>query len=110
MASLETQLKTVINKLFKKAPKRVYRRNPLRDWQKIIISSFVLCLVLVIIDGYFFYKINKGELFSGTAMEEQSLPTLDQNSLKSMNATYDTREQKIESLKTTTDIPIDPSL
>ncbi|MES2436385.1 MAG: hypothetical protein V4519_00045 [Patescibacteria group bacterium] len=109
MASLETQVKTVINKLFKKSPKRAFRRNPLRDWQKIMVGSFLMCLAIFIVDGYFFFKINKGELFSGAAPQAEALPTLDRSSLKKLNETYTVREQKLQVLKTTNDIPADPS-
>jgi hypothetical protein len=109
MASLETQVKDLIAKLFKKTPRRANRQDPFHDWKKIIIGFVIALLIVVLVDGYIFYKVNKGELFSFGNNEEVSSPTLNQATLDRTNKRYDDKQAALEQLKTSTEVSIDPS-
>ena len=71
-----------IRHTFTKKPERNYDRNPERDWLLILLYSSIACLAIAILDGYIFYKINRGELFNSIPTVASTVPTLNRTLLK----------------------------
>jgi undecaprenyl pyrophosphate phosphatase UppP len=89
---------------------RRFVRDPYRDWQIMLVTSIALCLIIVGIDGYMFYKLDRGELFSTLSSDSQRLATFDKIILQQQNNSYNALEEKFIEVRQATSTPIDPSL
>jgi hypothetical protein len=82
---------------------------PHEDWGKLLIICCVLVVIALVGDGYLFYKISKGDLFvkkdEGTQVE-----AIDRKSFQKTVDYYNTKEARLEKLKTATSTVVDPSL
>jgi hypothetical protein len=109
MNSLTTLIHKTIDTLFKKDKKLIPQRDPMGDWQRLIAIFSIIALVIVGVDGYFFYKINKGELFTAEK-STSSVELFDRSTLTKDNEYYSAKETRLSELKNSEPSVIDPSL
>ncbi len=89
----------IINTLFKKKKKNTIQRDPYGDWQKMVIISIIAFIIVAIVDGYIFYKLNRGELFTTTSTDTVQAPVpFNKTLLQEDNKFYDAKEAKLNEL------------
>ncbi len=65
-----------IKRLFTKKADRSYCQNAEHDWLVILMCSCVMCVGVLAVDGYIFYKLNRGELFNSAPILALKVPAL----------------------------------
>ncbi len=99
-----------ISALFKRRPHSLFRRDPYKDWLRILIGAVIMFFVVALIDGFLFYKINRGEIFIEHNKTQLKVETLDRSGLKKVNDFYDSQQTKFSEIKASPSAVIDPSL
>jgi hypothetical protein len=83
-------------------------RNPERDWRRLLVG-FVACFIIVVcVDGYLFYKISKGDLFSAPPPQPTS-DAVDRDALQRVAAYYASRQAGLNAVEATPPSVPDPS-
>jgi hypothetical protein len=103
------KLENVFHKLFSKRSKPAYSRDTIADWQRILGVFFVGLLIVVGINTYFFMKLNRGEIFNQGKTEPGTSEIINRKELSDINAYYDAKAIKADSITASTTVPIDPS-
>ncbi|MCC2630956.1 MAG: hypothetical protein K0S38_765 [Candidatus Paceibacter sp.] len=101
---------SLIKKFFIRKHKAVGVRNPNKDWL-MIFGTFIIFFVLsVILGGYMFWGISSGTLFLPSSEAEAEPVLLDKQALTTISAIYQTKEDKLNALASSSPAVVDPSL
>ena len=84
--------------------------SPQADWKIIFISTLVLTLLALVLSGFIFIKIDKGEIFVIDKPLEQRGKTLDISLLKEIISYYQGKAREFERIKSLVVPATDPSL
>ena len=84
--------------------------SPQADWKIIFISTLVLTLLALVLSGFIFIKIDKGEIFVVDRPLEQRGKTLDISLLKETISYYQGKAREFERTKNLVVPATDPSL
>ncbi len=110
MISIEQQLKKLANKLFKKRVDS-FHRDPYGDWKKIVLVASIVSFIIILFAGYFFSKLNRGELFTTESNDVHMSEIFDKKLLTADNEYYTKREMKMAELMASSTVPVvDPSI
>ncbi|MBA3550847.1 hypothetical protein H0W32_01400 [Patescibacteria group bacterium] len=96
---LYESFRKVVDALLKKKKKKPFYHDPEHDWLQILGGFVALFIVLGLTCGFFFYKLNKGDLFKVEAESNPMIEVFDKNLLKQNNDFYDAREKKFNELR-----------
>lgn len=105
-------LSQILSKLkFKKTRKNFgFGSSPEADWKFILIAFMVFVFMVVVACGYFFLRINAGDIFVATApTEDVQSSSININSLKSTLDHYKNKAAEFERIKITPETILDPS-
>jgi len=80
------------------------------DWKMILILFFVLSLLFVVGNTYFFFKINKGEIFINPTEEAGEEGVISEKKLEGAVDFFEDRQIRLERLQSEIPTIIDPSL
>lgn len=104
-----------INKYFSKEEKKptTYNErmiNPKRDWNIIIISSFLLIIISGIYSYYLYTKINNDTLVTLNPTKKETEVKININLLDKLVDELNKKSESLKSLKSDTQTPRDPSI
>lgn len=108
MNFITSYISKIFSGFFKKRYGTSYTRDPIRDWQHLLVGASALVLVILVLEGYFFYQVNTGRVYKADGPRESALPVLNRTDIERVNTFYDAKQKKIDSLKTTPPVTIDP--
>ena len=103
-------LKHSFKGLLKKKPKVMHRKDPHGDWNKLLLFFFIASLAVIAVDGYLFYKINRGEIFILEKDDFVKNDTIDRAKLERLNAHYNGQATALYERTVNEPDVIDPSL
>ncbi len=84
-------------------------RDPYGDWNYLLIGVAVILFIVLVIEGFYFYKINRGDVFRVDTTIEASIPVINRTDLNTVNSFYDKKEQKLNEYKNQRPASVDPS-
>jgi hypothetical protein len=99
----------IFHKLFSKKSKPAYTHDVVADWQKIVVFFCAGFLVVGGVSLYFFLKLNNGDIFTAGKVDPSKTQIMSTKQLFEINAHYDKKEERVNSISTTTEVTIDPS-
>ena len=81
-----------------------------RDWGVMLIGFTVLVLLIVILEGYLFMRINRGDFFSNQSTSGVRTETLNRKTLLDVAGYFEAREKEYADFRATSTPQIDPSI
>src|SRR5665213_215690 len=103
-------LKDIYKKIIHRSGKHAaidFVRTPSDDWKRLVLGFVVVIIIVAGIDGYLFYKINAGDLFTAPP----PAPTADavnRTTLTTIADFYIAKQAAFNSIATSS-VPADPS-
>lgn len=81
-----------------------------KDWKILLLSAIVVAIMVVLIDAYLLWRVNKGDIFTTETVIETDTTITDKRMLENVVKFFDARKTSFEKFKNTPRAEIDPSL
>lgn len=110
---MTTSIQNILKKItafFTKKNHRRFFHDASSDWKHILIISIIFMFIIIAVDGYLFFKISRGELFSTENSSINHVPAFNRALLDSENNYYDGLETSFQNASHASTTAIDPSL
>lgn len=92
------------------AHKRETGEQAERDWGIMILGFSAAILLVIVLEGYLFVRINRGDLFAPTAESLTQSETINRKTLLDTAEFFEARQKKYEVFRSTATPQIDPSI
>lgn len=111
MKDILNQIKSLYKKLnVRKVSYEVSGIMPSRDWFIILISSQVIILILAVASVFFYYKVDRGEIFKVEDLTAEGETKINMTVLDALIKEINTKEQNTTIVRQRGEIPSDPSI
>lgn len=110
MHSITSKITNLFHALLSKKSKPAFARDVLSDWRRLMILFVCSALVVFGLCAYFFLKLNAGEFLSAGIKKPEPVELLNSKILSDTNNYYSMKQEKNQSITSSTSVPIDPSL
>jgi len=80
-----------------------------KDWSTMLGAFLVVTIVIVVLSLYLFYRVVKGEIFSSYNTKTEAGEVLDENILKQVVRSFESKNELLNELKSVPQSFADPS-